>query len=144
LSSSWSRRLGLLLLLASSAALAQEYAGTWVARHPGGGSVTLTLQQQGPGEVIGKLEGSGASFDVDAEVRADGFVGMVSGPEAMVYVSGRLAGPDALQLLLVEPGADGQPNMQSARQINFTRKAPTSANERRERLSVRPGGQGPG
>lgn len=117
-----SSRLVLLLLLALAAlpAAAQEYAGTWVARHPGGGTVTLKLQQQGPGEVVGTLEGNGASFEVDAEVRADGLVGMVSGNEAMVYLTGRLSGT-TLQVMLVEPGPGGEPNLKSARQIKFSR-----------------------
>jgi hypothetical protein len=110
----------MLLAAAPALALAQEYAGTWVARHPNGGTVTLKLEQQGPGEVVGTLEGNGASFDVDAEVRADGLVGMVSGAEAMVYLTGRLSGA-TLQVMLVEPGPGGQPNMQSARQIMFSR-----------------------
>ena len=109
------------MLLAATPLLAQnEYAGKWTARHPGGGTVTLTLEQQGPGEVVGKLEGNGASFDVDAEVRADGIVGMVSGNEAMVYLTGRLSG-DTLLVMLVEPGPGGQPNMETARQIRFSR-----------------------
>jgi len=120
--SSFSSKVVLILgtLLAATPALAQ-YAGTWVARHPGGGAVTLTLEQQGPGEVVGKLEGNGASFEVDADVRADGLVGMVSGAEAMVYLTGRLAG-EHLQIMLVEPGPGGEPNMRSARQIVFSRK----------------------
>ncbi len=121
MNSSSSRLLVFFLLFATFGAAAQEYAGTWVARHPNGGEVILTLQQQGPGEVIGKLEGSGASFDVDAEVRADGFVGMVSSAQAMVFLTGKLSGPDALQVMLVEPDADGEPNMQTVRQINFRR-----------------------
>ena len=109
-------------MLAASPLLAQnDYAGTWTARHPNGSTVTLTLEQQGPGEVVGKLEGNGASFDVDAEVRADGIVGMVTGEQAMVYLTGRLSGNGALLVVLIEPGPGGQPDMQSARQINFTK-----------------------
>jgi hypothetical protein len=121
LNSSWNRALWVFLALFSHSVFSQnEYAGTWTARHPGGGTVTLTLEQQGPGEVVGKLEGNGASFDVDAEVRADGLVGMVSGEEAMVYLTGRLSG-NTLLVMLVEPGPGGQPNMQTARQIRFSR-----------------------
>ncbi|MGQ0546501.1 MAG: hypothetical protein ACT4P3_14395 [Betaproteobacteria bacterium] len=109
-----------LLFLASPLLAQNEYAGTWTARHPNGGTVTLVLEQQGPGEVAGRLEGNGASFDVDAEVRADGIVGMVSGNEAMVYLTGRLSG-NTLLVMLVEPGPNGQPNMQTARQIRFSR-----------------------
>lgn len=135
------RRPSLLLLLFlalafPAAALAQEYAGTWVARHPNGGTVTLKLEQQGPGEVIGTLEGNGASFEVDAEVRADGLVGMVSGAEAMVYLTGRLSGT-TLQVMLVEPGPGGQPNMQSARQIMFSREGASRPAEKKPQSKQR-------
>lgn len=116
-------RLAAVLALAlafPAAALAQEYAGTWVARHPNGGTVTLTLQQQGPGEVVGTLEGNGASFEVDAEVRADGIVGMVSSDEAMVHLTGRITGP-TLFIVLIEPGPGGQPDLQSRRVIRFSK-----------------------
>jgi hypothetical protein len=121
LSSSWSSSLlALALALAAAPAAAQGYAGTWVARHPGGGSVTLTLQQPGPGEVVGTLEGSGASFEVDAEVRADGIVGMVSSADAMVHLTGRINGEN-LFIMLIEPGAGGQPDLQSRRVIRFSK-----------------------
>ena len=106
--------------LAAAPALAQEYAGTWVARHPGGGSVTLKLEQQGPGEVVGTLEGNGASFEVDAEVRADGIVGMVSSADAMVHLTGRITGP-TLFIVLIEPGPNGQPDLESRRVIKFSK-----------------------
>jgi hypothetical protein len=122
LSSSLSRLAAVLALALAfpAAALAQEYAGTWVARHPNGGTVTLTLQQQGPGEVVGTLEGNGASFEVDAEVRADGIVGMVSSDEAMVHLTGRITGP-TLFIVLIEPGPGGQPDLQSRRVIRFSK-----------------------
>jgi hypothetical protein len=110
----------MLLAAAPALALAQEYAGTWVARHPNGGTVTLKLEQQGPGEVIGTLEGNGASFDVDAEVRADGLVGMVSSNEAMVHLTGRITGL-TLFIVLIEPGPGGQPDLQSRRVIRFSK-----------------------
>ena len=106
--------------LLAAPALAQEYAGTWVARHPGGGTVTLKLEQQGPGEVVGTLEGNGASFEVDAEVRADGIVGMVSSTDAMVHLTGRITGP-TLFIVLIEPGPSGQPDLQSRRVIKFSK-----------------------
>jgi hypothetical protein len=143
LSSSWSRRLGLLLLLASSAALAQEYAGTWVAKNSAGAVITLRLQQDGPGGFTGTLEGSGHKFDVEGEIRADGILGLITSEQALVHLAGRI-NDGTLFIVLREPGPDGQPDDSTRRVIRFSRKAPTSANERRERLSVRPGGQGPG
>ncbi|HZM32888.1 MAG TPA: hypothetical protein VFC18_00215 [Burkholderiales bacterium] len=107
-------------LLFSVGASGQEYAGIWTAKHPNGSVVTLELEQSGPGGVTGKLQGSGARFDVDAEVRADGIVGLVSGDNAMVYLTGRLSG-ETLNILLMEPKANGEPDEATRRIIRFTR-----------------------
>jgi len=109
-----------LAFLAAPAFAQNEYAGKWTARHPNGGVVTLTLEQNGPGEVTGKLEGSGHVFEVDAEVRADGFRGMVTSADAMVHMTGRITGT-TLHVLLVEPGPNGEPNWETRRVITFTR-----------------------
>jgi hypothetical protein len=103
-----------------SSAFAQEYAGTWTATHPNGSVVVLRLEQHGPGGVTGKLEGSGTSFDVDAEVRADGLVGLVSGDNAMVYLTGRISG-ETLNVLLMQPKPNGEPDESTRRIIRFTR-----------------------
>lgn len=120
MSSSWSRAFLVLGIVLWAAPAAAQYAGTWVAKHPSGGTVTLTLEQEGPGGVTGKLEGNGASFEVDAEVRADGLLGLVSSDEAMVLLTGRIHGA-TLYIVLMEPGPDGQPNVQSRRVIQFSR-----------------------
>ena len=121
MSSSWSRAFLVLGILLWAAPAAAQYAGTWVAKHPGGGAVTLTLEQEGPGGVAGTLEGNGASFEVDAEVRADGIVGMVSSADAMVHLTGRINGEN-LFIMLIEPGPGGQPDLQSRRVIRFSKE----------------------
>ena len=103
-----------------TSAFAQEYAGTWTAKHPNGSVLTLTLQQPGPGAVMGSLEGNGHSFDVNAEVTADGFIGIVTSPEAMVYIGGELRSP-FLFVELMEPKPDGEPDKATRRIIRFTR-----------------------
>jgi len=109
-----------LSLLVAAPAAAQNYAGAWSARHPSGSAITLTLAQDARGEVTGKLEGNGNSFEIEAEAKPEGLLGMVIGDNAMVYLMGKLSGAQ-LRILLVEPGPGGQPNMQSAREIVFAR-----------------------
>ena len=46
---------------------------------------------------------------------------MVTGESAMVFLLGDLVGAQ-LRIMLMEPGPTGDPNVQSARQINFSRK----------------------
>jgi hypothetical protein len=106
--------------LFSLGAAAQEYAGTWTATNSSGAVITLTLEQPGPGAVLGILEGNGHKFEVEAEVRADGILGTVSSEQAMVFIGGRLH-PTGLLIELMEPGPDGQPNQQTARHIRFSR-----------------------
>jgi len=112
--------LAMVAFLFSLGVSAQEYAGTWTAKHPDGSAITLVLEQQGPGGVTGTLQGSGARFDVDAEVRADGLVGLVSGENAMVYLTGRITGA-TLHVLLMEPKPTGEPDEATRRIIRFTR-----------------------
>ena len=107
-------------LFACASAAAQDYSGKWTATNSTGTVITLTLQQDGPGGVTGKLEGSGHAFDVDAEVRADGLMGLVSGNEAMVYLTGRII-DGTLNILLMEPGPNGDPDPETRRVIRFKR-----------------------
>ena len=113
--------LAMVAFLFSLGVSAQEYAGTWTAKHPNGSVVVLKLEQHGPGGVTGKLEGNGASFEVDAEVRADGIVGMVSSADAMVHLTGRINGEN-LFIVLIEPGPGGEPDLKSRRVIRFSKE----------------------
>jgi hypothetical protein len=108
-------------LFLTASALAQDYAGTWTAKNPAGQVVTLTLRKDPNGEYEGRLDGGASSFKVEAEAKPDGLFGMVTGEGAMVFLMGELDGA-RLRVLLMEPGPTGDPNVQSARQINFSRK----------------------
>ena len=107
--------------LFSVSALAQDYAGTWTAKNPAGATITLTLKKDPNGDYEGKLEGTGATFNVEAEAKPDGLFGMITGENAMVFLMGELDGAARLKIMLMEPGPTGDPNVQSARQINFSR-----------------------
>jgi hypothetical protein len=109
-----------LLLAVAAPALAQSYAGTWTARNSAGVVITLTLKQEGPGGVSGKLEGSGHAFDVEAEIRADGILGIVTSDEALVHLAGRIHG-ETLFIVLREPGPGGEPDDETRRVIRFAR-----------------------
>lgn len=108
------------LCLFAFAAAAQEYAGTWTAKNSTGSVITLTLRQDGPGGVSGKLEGNGHVFDVEAEVRADGLQGLVMREDALVHMTGRIH-EQKLWIVLRQPGPDGMPDEATRRVIRFSR-----------------------
>jgi len=60
-------------LLACAPALAQNYAGTYTAKNPSGGTLMLTLAHEDQKRVSGTLTGHGrSSLQVQARVEADG------------------------------------------------------------------------
>lgn len=120
-----SSRLFLFLVLACAAlaARADDYAGKWQARNSAGAIITLTLQLNGPGGFSGKLEGSGHTFDVEGEVRADGILGLVTSNDALVHLVGRI-NEGTLYIVLRQPGPDGAPDDDTRRIIRFSRPTP--------------------
>lgn len=116
-------RLSLVLLFWCAAVLAAEnFAGTYTARNPAGNVVTLTLEQDAQGKVSGTLSGQGTSFKVEAEVRPEGLLGMLTGESGSLFLISRLRGNE-LDVVLAEQGPNGQPNMQATRQFVMTRGA---------------------
>ena len=116
-------RLSLVLLFWCAAVLAAEnFAGTYTARNPAGNVVTLTLEQDAQGKVSGTLSGQGTSFKVEAEVRPEGLLGIVTGESGALFLISRLRGNE-LDVVLAEQGPNGQPNMQATRQFVMTRGA---------------------
>jgi hypothetical protein len=114
--------LSIALLCGAPAFAADNFAGTYTARNPQGNVVTLTLKQDAQGKVSGTLSGQGLTFKVEAEVRPEGLVGMLSGEGGTLFLISRLRGAE-LDVLLAEPGPTGQPNMQATRQFAMTRGA---------------------
>jgi hypothetical protein len=114
--------LSIALLCCAPAFAADNFAGTYTARNPQGNVVTMTLKQDKQGKVSGTLSGQGLTFTVEAGVRDEGLIGTLSGESGTLFLFSRLRGAE-LDVLLVEPGPTGQPNMEATRQFVMTRGA---------------------
>lgn len=117
------RALVFVVLCASLPAAAQSFSGTYTARNPQGGSVSLTLKQDAHRQVTGTLVGNGATFQVHGEVTEDGLLGSLTGPDTRLYILAEHDGGE-LHVVLAEPNARGLPNLQGARELIFTRGSP--------------------
>jgi hypothetical protein len=124
-----------LAALASTAAFAQNYSGTYATSNAQGGTVTLKLKQDAKQQVTGTLGGNGTSFDVKAQSTADGLMGTVSGSAGNLYLMGQFQG-EQLIIVLAEPGPGGQPNLQTARRIAFTKGAASAASAKKQSPSA--------
>jgi hypothetical protein len=108
-------------LLACAPALAQDYDGTYTARNASGGTVMLTLAQDGEKRASGTLTGHGSSsLQVQARVEAGGLRGTAGNSFGMLYLTGRLEGEE-LRIVLTEPDVGGKPNPQSAIALRLSR-----------------------
>lgn len=128
-----------LAALACTAAFAQNYTGTYTTTDPQGGTVTLKLKQDAKKQVTGTLSGNGSSFEVKAQATADGLMGTVSGAAGNLYLMARFDGP-RLMVVLAEPGPGGQPNLQTARRIAFTKGAASAPSAKKESPPAAAGG----
>ena len=114
------RIIALAVAFASTPALAQNYSGTFTTKNEQGGTVTLSLKQDGASNVKGTLTGNNNTFQVEAKATPQGLMGQVSGPQGQLYLIAQFEGEN-LAVLLAEPMANGQPNLNSARRIVFTK-----------------------
>jgi hypothetical protein len=134
----------LLVVLAfcCSSVFAQNYSGTYVTRNASG-SLTLKLKQDAQKRVTGTLSGNGNTFNIQGEVQEGSLVGAVSGNGLRLFLLAQLAGNE-LRVAILEPGADGRPNPNSAQQLLLTRagsaapaaKAPAEKAQRAPSSSV--------
>ncbi len=110
---------GVAMLLAA-AAPAQDFTGSYALSGSGGGTtITLTLRQTRTGRITGTLQGNTA-FRVEGRARGDSFTGYASNASGRVYLQGRHAG-DGLEVSMAEVGADGQPQLTTARTVTMAR-----------------------
>ena len=114
-----------LAVLTSTKAVAQNYAGTFTTTNPQGGTVTLTLRNEGPKQVKGTLTGNNATFEVAGEVTPQGLMGAVTSAQGSLYMMAQYEGAN-LVVILAEPGPNGQPNVESARRIVFAKAGSSS------------------
>jgi hypothetical protein len=119
-------------LMFSASALAQDYGGTYTAKNASGGTVMLTLNQDGQKRASGTLTGHGRnSLQVQARVESDGLRGTAGNSFGMLYLTGRLAGEE-LSLVLTEPDLGGKPNPQRATLLRLARMQVKSAPQNSE------------
>lgn len=107
-------------VLVCGPAVAQNYTGTFTTTNPQGGTVTLTMKVDGQKQVKGTLSGNNTTFEVVGEVTPQGVMGAVTGAQGNLYMMAQYEGANLI-VLLAEPDAAGQPNLQSARRIVFAR-----------------------
>src|SRR5689334_9899367 len=93
-------------LLVSGAAFAQNYSGTFTTKNEQGGTVTLSLKQDGASNVKGTLTGNDNTFQVEAKATPQGLMGKVSGPQGQLYLIAQFEG-EGLTVVLAEPMANG-------------------------------------
>ena len=115
-------------LVVSSAAVAQDYSGTFTTKNEQGGTVTLTLRQDAASNVKGTLTGNNNTFQVEGKATPQGLMGKVSGPQGLLYLIAEFEG-EKLAVVLAEPMPNGRPNMDSARRILFTKGAGAAATD---------------
>ncbi len=108
-------------LIACAPVLGQDYGGTYSAKNSSGGTVLLTLAQDGQKRASGTLTGHGrASLQVQARIEDDGLSGTAANSFGMLYLSARLKG-DELSVVLTEPDVGGKPNTQRATLVRLTK-----------------------
>jgi hypothetical protein len=108
-------------LLACAPALAQNYGGTYTAKNASGGTVVLTLAQDGEKRVSGMLTGHGtSSLQVQARVEHDGLKGTAGNAFGMLYLTARLDGEE-LSIVLAESDLGGKPNLQRATALRLAK-----------------------
>src|SRR3712207_3330632 len=101
-------------LVACTPALAQDYSGTYTTKNASGGTIMLTLSQDGQKRASGTLTGHGRnSLQVQARVESDALRGTAANAFGMLYVTGRLKGEE-LTIELTESDLGGKPNPQKA------------------------------
>lgn len=106
---------------ACAAALAQDYGGTYTAKNASGGTVMLTLTQDGDKRASGSLTGHGRnSLQVQARIESEGLRGTAGNSFGMLYLTGRLKGEE-LSIVLTEPDLGGKPNPQRATLLRLAR-----------------------
>lgn len=119
-------------LLICAPALAENYGGTYTATNASGGTVMLTLTQDGQSRVSGTLTGYGSSsLQVQARIEAEGLRGTAGNNAGMLFLTGRLKGEE-MSIVLTESDLSGKPKPERASELRLAKGEVKSApqNER--------------
>jgi len=116
-------------LFSCTAAFAQNFAGTFTTTNQQGGTVTLKLTQDAAANVKGTLVGNNNTFQVEAKATTQGLMGKISGAQGSLYLMAQYEGAN-LVVILAEPMPNGQPNLNSARHLLFSKAAAAPAGKK--------------
>lgn len=122
-------RVALLLILATLAmaatATAQDLSGTYVLDNEDGSQTVLALQESAAG-LTGSLSGNGTVLTLQGVRQGDVAIGVLSGAGGEVWFEVQQQGGE-LYLILVAAGADGQPDLEQAATLVFSRSDAATA-----------------
>jgi hypothetical protein len=99
---------------------AQAILGRYALRAPDGAVVALTIETAGNARVKGSLAGNGVQLTLEGEIEEGNVTGMLRGNGGAAVFEAELEG-EQLTVVLIELGANGQPNFASARELVFQR-----------------------
>ena len=106
-------------LVLAATANGQSVLGTYTMTPRGQSPITLVLQKDAQGKIVGSLTGNGASYAVAGDVQGDGVSGLMSGGGLRSYFEARREGAD-LHMIIADYGADGKPDYVHAREFVMT------------------------
>jgi hypothetical protein len=120
--------LAALSCLLTTAAAAQNFSGSYTMNLPNGGVITITLRQDATGHATGTMAGNGSTINLDARLKNSNLVGRATSAQGALYFMAALEG-EAIEVVIADMAANGQPNFQNAKQLMFQRQgdAPASA-----------------
>ena len=113
--------LGLLLALFCSFAFSAHFTGTYFVQTSAGG-ITLTIQHESSGAMVGRLEGNGLVYELEGEGYPDGAFGSVKTPDGIFgYIASLDEADSTLAFYLLDLDQAGQPIAESAQEIILQR-----------------------
>ncbi len=113
--------LGLLLALFCSFAFSAHFTGTYFVQTSAGG-ITLTIQHESSGAMVGRLEGNGLIYELEGEGYPDGAFGSVKTPDGIFgYIASLDETDSTLAFYLLDLDQEGQPIAESAQEIILQR-----------------------
>ncbi len=100
------------LIIAATAAHAQNYSGTFTGVNPQGKMVTVILQQLQQGLVMGSISNGELTFALEGTVDDDLIDGVASGDGGTMYFEAEIDGNE-LYLFLMNVDAQGNPDVEN-------------------------------
>ena len=113
--------LALLFALFCSFTLAAHFTGTYFMETDVGG-ITLIIQHEASGAMVGKLEGNGLIYELEGEGYPDGAFGYLNTPDGILgYIASLDEVGNTLYFYVLDIDQEGQPIEDSAQEIMLQR-----------------------